>query len=74
MNANQFCRDESTAPAHLALRLARAQAGSQTAAFAGDIRTHRPPFGHSRVHERVVNRVIAARCLDMALLTSQTAD
>ena len=72
MNANQFCRDDSTAPTHLAQRLARGRAGSATAAFAGDIRTHRPPFGVSRVHERAVNRVLAARCMDMAWLAART--
>ncbi len=73
MNANQFCRDESTAPSHLAHRLARARTGRGTAAFAGDIRTHRPPFGVSRVHERAVNRVLAARCMDFAFLASRTS-
>lgn len=68
MDANQFRQDESIAPAHVAHRLARGRGSGGTAAFAGDIRTHRPPFGHSRVHERAVNRVIAARCADFILL------
>lgn len=73
MDANQDCRDEKTAPAHVARRLTRARDGGGTAAFAGDIRMHRPPFGQSRVRERAVNRVLAARCLDMALLASRTS-
>lgn len=68
MDANQFCRDETTAPAHVAHRLARGRDGGGAAAFAGDIRTNRAPFGHSRVRERAANRVLAARCTDLVLL------
>lgn len=70
MNANQFCRsDDMTGPAPVVRLLARARAdGGGIAAFAGDIRTRRAPFVHSRVHERALNRVLAARCTDLALL------
>lgn len=67
MDANQFCRDDHVTPAHVAHRLARARDGG-TAAFAGDIRMYRAPYGASRVRERAINRVIAARCMDFAFL------
>ena len=68
MDANQFCRDETIAPARVVHRLERIRDGGGSAAFAGDIRMHRPPFGHSRVRERAANRVLAARCTDLVLL------
>ena len=68
MNANQSCRADAS-PARLARLRDRTRADSNdVAAFAGDIRTQRELFLHSRVHQRAVNRVVANRCTDQILL------
>lgn len=68
MNANQSFRADSV-PARLARLRDRTRAESNVVAvFAGDIRTQRELFSHSRVHQRAVNRVLANRCTDQILL------
>lgn len=68
MNANQSCPTDAV-PARLARLRDSARLGSNdVAAFAGDIRTQRGIFSHSRVHQRAVNRILANRCMDQVLL------